>query len=284
MINGRAGLLLVFGAASLAAVATGAFVGAASDVPASLWIRNLAAWAVGALLAAGLAVAPRGALRVALWAAPVALLASFFSPALDGVHRWIDLGPVHLNAAMVVLPAAVVALAALGRASRLPWLAVLTCLLLLAGQPDASQATTLAFVMGVVALSAIARPPARLALIAGAAVVATVAWLRPDPLQPVPEVEQIIGLAYALSPLAAVAALLSLAGAAVVPALLTARAPSEARLAGLALGLCLLLWSIMPFLGAFPVPLVGIGMSPIVGAWLGVGLLAGAVRRARAGA
>ena len=31
----------------------------------------------------------------------------------------------------------------------------------------------------------------------------------------------------------------------------------------------------MPFLGAFPAPLLGLGMSPIIGAWLGVGLLAG---------
>lgn len=31
--------------------------------------------------------------------------------------------------------------------------------------------------------------------------------------------------------------------------------------------------------GAFPTPLVGIGVSPILGAWLGVGLLAGVAGR-----
>lgn len=280
MGRGAVGLLLLFAAASLAAVATGAFVCTASDVPTGLWVRNLAAWAVGALLAAGLAAAPGRALTVALWAAPIGLLASFFSPALDGVHRWIDFGPVHLNAAMVFLPGAIVALAALARGSRWPWLAALACLALLAGQPDASQATTLAAVMALIALSTVEPRAGRAALIAGAAVVALVAWLRPDPLQPVPEVEQIIGLAYTLSPAAAVAALLSLAATAAVPALLTAPASSPAvRTAGRALGLCLLLWAVMPFLGAFPVPLVGIGMSPIIGAWLGAGLLAGLLRQ-----
>ena len=34
----------------------------------------------------------------------------------------------------------------------------------------------------------------------------------------------------------------------------------------------------MPMFGAFPVPWVGMGMSPIVGGWLGVGLLAAAMR------
>lgn len=284
MIGGRAGLLLSFGAVSLAAVATGALVSAASDVPTGLWIRNLAAWAVGALLAAGLATAPGRLLKIALWAAPVGLLATFFSPALDGVHRWIDLGLVQLNAAMVLLPGAVVALAVLTRGSRWPWLAALACLALLAGQPDASQATTLAAVVALVSLATIGSRPATAALIAGAAVIALVAWLRPDPLQPVPEVEQIIGLAHALSPAAAVAALLALAATAAVPGALAVRASPEVRVAGIALGLCLLLWSVMPFLGAFPVPLVGIGMSPILGAWLGVGLLAGELRRDQSGA
>ena len=46
---------------------------------------------------------------------------------------------------------------------------------------------------------------------------------------------------------------------------------------------CLLLWAVAPWLGAYPVPLAGIGMSPIVGAWLGVGLLAGLIRAQRPG-
>jgi hypothetical protein len=284
MIRGRTGLLLVFGLASLAAVASGAVVCAASEVPAGLWIRNLAAWAVGALLAVGLSFAPGTAPRVALWAAPIALLASFLGPAPDGVHRWIDLGPMQLNAAMVVLPAAIVALAVSAKGSREPWLAALACLVLLAGQPDASQATTLAAIMALVALKTMEPPPVRAALAAASAGIAIVAWLRPDPLQPVPEVEQIIGLAYALSPGAAVAALLSLAATAAAPVLFTARASGAVRLAGLALGLCLLLWSATPFLGAFPVPLVGIGLSPILGAWLGVGLLAGRLARDQSGA
>lgn len=279
-LSGRTGSLLLFGLLSLTAVATGAFVSASIDVPSSLWMRNLAAWAVGALLAAGLSFAPAGALRIALWAAPVGLLATFFGPALDGVHRWIDLGPIHLNAAMVLLPAAIVALAVLTRESLWPWLAALAALALLAGQPDASQATTLAAAVAPIALSTLKRRPAMAALVAGAGVIAGVAWLRPDPLQPVPEVEQILELAYALSPVLAGLALLSLAATAAAPAQLTARAPDAAvRVAGRALALCLLLWAIMPFLGAFPVPLVGIGMSPIIGAWLGVGLLAGLLRR-----
>jgi hypothetical protein len=35
----------------------------------------------------------------------------------------------------------------------------------------------------------------------------------------------------------------------------------------------------MPFVGAYSVPVVGVGLSLILGAWIGVGLLAGAMRR-----
>jgi hypothetical protein len=41
--------------------------------------------------------------------------------------------------------------------------------------------------------------------------------------------------------------------------------------------------ALAPAFGAFPVPLVGIGMSPVVGFWLGAGALAAARRSNPAG-
>ena len=74
-------------------------------------------------------------------------------------------------------------------------------------------------------------------------------------------------------------ALIGLAAFTAVPAAQT-RSEGRLRLAGAALSLCLAAWAVTPLFGAFPVPLVGVGMSPILGAWLGVGLLA-AMTRAR---
>lgn len=274
------GLLLLFGGLSLAAVALGAVVAASSGVPASIWIRNLAAWGVGALTGIAIAALARpGATPLALCAAPLGLAASFLSPDLESVHRWIDLGPVHLNPAMLLLPSAIVALAALVPARRWPWFAVFIALGLLAAQPDASQASTLAGAAVLIAAISIRHSGMRVALIAPALGLAALTWLRPDPLVPVAEVEGIIGLAFALSPLAAGLALLLLAAVAATPVVCTAMGTPATRLAGGVLGLCLLVWAVMPFLGAFPVPLIGMGMSPIIGAWLGVGLLANLMRR-----
>lgn len=272
------GWLFLFGVVSLAAVGLGACVAAAAGVPSGILMRNLAAWGVGALAAVALAAFdPPGARTLALGLLPLGLAASLFFPEVDGVRRWIDLGPVHLNAAMLLMPTAVVALATPGRRGVWEWAFPVSALLLLVAQPDASQATSLAAVTALVAAATITGPRLRLGVILAAALLAALAWLRPDPLAPVAEVEGIVGLAVRQSPTLGALALLLLTAVAAAPAMAAARSVG-ARLAGAALGLCLLGWAVMPFLGAFPVPLVGMGMSPIIGAWLGSGLLAAVLR------
>ncbi|MBJ7510998.1 hypothetical protein [Brevundimonas sp.] len=274
-------LMAVFGLASLAAVGLGAAVCALSGVSAASWGRNLAAWLVGAVIAAALGAAGRrivspGAALAVAGLAVAGLAASFFNPAQEGVHRWIDAGPLHVNIAMVVLPSLSVVLAA-AEDRRAIWGAAVAALILLVAQPDASQTTTLAAVLILVAA---VRAPGRgmkAGLILFAGLAAAAAWMRPDPLQPVAEVEEIVGLAFQVSPLIGSLALILLAVFAAVPATLT-RPDARLKLAGAALSLCLAAWAVTPLFGAFPVPLVGVGMSPILGAWLGVGLLAATAR------
>lgn len=279
-LNDSGRLLWVFGVVSLAAVATGGFVCARSGVPTGVWLRNLAAWGVGALIAGGVATAVRaGAFPMALLAAPVGLLAALWGPAQEGVHRWLRLGPLHINVAMLLLPSAVVALAVLGRDRRWPWSVAFIALALLLLQPDASQATAWGACLGLLTACAAWPVAIRGALVAVAGVLTVATWLRPDPLQPVAEVEEVIGLASAVSPLVAGLALVLLAAVVAAPVVATRSVPPAPRLAGGALSLCFLLWATTPLLGAFPVPWVGVGMSPILGAWLGVGLLAALLRR-----
>jgi hypothetical protein len=115
-------------------------------------------------------------------------------------------------------------------------------------------------------------------MVAVVGLLAAAASLRPDPLQPVAEVEGILGLAFGQSAVIGAGACVLLVAIVALPAAATRDAPPPARLAGLALSLCFGAWALTPLLGAFPVPFVGIGMSAILGAWLGVGLLAGMLR------
>jgi cell division protein FtsW (lipid II flippase) len=275
-------LLAGFGLASLALVVTGVVVCTAAGVPTAVALRNLAAWGVGAALATGLAFgARRNLLPIFLWLLPAGLLAGFLSPDLQGVHRWLALGPVQANIAMLFGPAAVVAFAASGDVHPLrSWIGLLTALALTIAQPDASQAAALAAVGLLAAWLMPGRPAPRLILAALAVGGAVWAGLRPDPLAPVPEVEGVIGLAFAQS---APLGVLSLGLLLMTAASPTLGAAPGYRLPGLALGVLLIAWSAAPFVGAFPVPFLGIGPSPIIGAWLGVGLLASLLRPQRTG-
>jgi hypothetical protein len=171
---------------------------------------------------------------------------------MSGVHRWIALG-VRFNAAELLLPSALVTLDS-------QILLSFALLVLLALQPDASQAIALAGAMIVTTIAS-----KRFWLAASLAAVAALSFLRADTLAPVPEVEGIILLA---TPLQASIAMLALAGTALAP--LIVRSYS--------LTIYLALCALAPALGAFPVPLVGMGVSPILGAWLGFGALMGSIR------
>lgn len=272
-----------FAVASLLAVALGALVCALNGVPAGLWGRNVVAWSLGALAAAALSRwAGTRTLRALVLLTPLGLAAPMLSQGQEGVHRWLDLGPLHVNIAMLLLPAFVVALAGVAHRVAWWWVPAVLAMGALILQPDASQATALAIALGVAVIGLRRRSAGvRWAVALAALSLAGLSWTRPDPLAPVPEVEGVIGLAAALSPWLAAMTVLSLAAAAAAPALTAqARPAGAARWAGYALGALLLAWIAAPALGAFPVPFAGVGPSPIVGAWLGVGLLAALARTA----
>ena len=273
--------LAVFAVASLVAVATGCLVVAVDDASAGAWPLDLAAWGAGAVVALAVSrFASPAFARVVTLAAPIGLLASLAYPGQAGVHRWIDIGPVHANVAALLLPAFVVALAALVRDGSWAWLDCAACAVLLILQPDGSQATAFAAAVLIV----VVRLPVARAIRIGAVVLvssgAVMAWLRPDPLAPVAEVEGVVGLAYALSPPIAVTAVVALGGAALAP-MMVATGPerSAARTAALALSAYFVFSALTPLFGAFPVPLVGIGVSPVIGFWMGAGLLAAIASR-----
>jgi len=281
--------MLLFLLAPVPALLVGVLVMRASGVPAGVWGQNLAAWAVGVLacLALGRAPATPGRARwadVAAVLALAALAATLLDPGVQGVHRWVKLGPVRLHAAAVLLPLLLAALATLAR-TRGWWAAAAVAAavaLALVLQPDAAQAT--AFAAGCVVLllpGAGGRPP-RLAGLLTLPLLAALAWLRRDPVAPVPHVEGIFGLAAGLGPAWGVAAAVSLV-LLPVPFLLAGRGVGSR--VGLALGTYVAVTLLAPLAGSFPVPVMGYGVAPVLGYLLGVaGLLRAAAPPEEAGA
>lgn len=256
-----AGLLL----APLPALSVGLVVMSRAGVPAGLWLRNLAAALVGVLLVAAASRRPAAASGASLlpWlcASGLALLgATLMAPGVAGVHRWLGSGPLEVHVGAVLLPSLLVFLTHLAWA---PTVAVagltLTVLLL---QPDAAQATSFAAGWGVWA--AMRRGRAAAAPVATAVMLAGATWLRHDPLEPVAYVEGIVGLAAGQGAILGAASLFALA-LLPVPFLLSARHPAGTALAVYMAGTVVAAW-----LGDYPVPVLGYGVSPILGYYLAV--------------
>ncbi|MEA2239896.1 MAG: hypothetical protein QOC81_4620 [Thermoanaerobaculia bacterium] len=273
--------ILIFSVASLAAIAAGCVAMAASGVASSSWLRSVVAWIVGAGLAWLLARygKSRSASTGAVLLTTAALIATLFAPAVEGVHRWLDIGPLHINAAALFLPAAIVGLAAIRIAKPMGLVIALLTAAILMAQPDASQLTAFAIAASILVVRSTMAPRWKVFALLIAAAFAICGWRRPDTLQPVAEVEQIFAMCAAVSAILAFIAGLALAAAALAPLGRSSAAGHPARDAAVALSAYFVTVSIVPFFGWFPVPLVGLGMSFPVGWWLGMGLLVVNARR-----
>lgn len=258
----------LFGIASLIAVLVGCWTAARVGLQVGLWGRMIVAWAIGLSLAIaiGRASVTKRWQHVAFAGVVMAgLLACFVDTGLQGVHRWVVIGPVRFNVAALTLPMFVVLLGQHGRAV----LAVLPILLLVA-QPDASQASALA-AAALCLLSIGDRRRESLAVGGALAALVMAAWLCPDPLPRLPEVEGIEVLGWQQSPSVAILGVLALGVATLAP--LRAGFRSRDRTA-MALAAYFAANAIASAIAAFPVPLIGMSVSPVIDFWLGIGALA----------
>ena len=267
-------LIPLFAMASAAAVGSGAAVLALAGAGPGTWIRNAVAWLAGLLLALIISRIGRAAIAAPamLVIAAAGIAATLVAADVDGVRRWVDAGPLHVNMAALLLPGAVVALARAGLFTALGTTFAAAIALVLIVQPDASQASAFMVALVILAARQQASTSRKAATAAFAVLAALAAWLRPDTLQPVAEVELIFGLAADLSLMLAVVAAIALAAACLCP-LAAAGEEEPTQSAALALLGYFAATAAAPALGAFPVPLVGLGMSFPVGFWLGIGFL-----------
>lgn len=201
-----------------------------------------------------------GRVTIALSAAAIlALIAPLlFGPDLEGVSRWIGTGPVQLHSGMLVIPTLVALLPRLKSGPALVAMA-LACIAI-AMQPD--RASAIALLSGTWAALFTNRSASNTIQLLFASVAVCVIFVRPDAMQPVAFVENVLSDAWLQNPLLAVAIAASLAAALILPAMGNRQlVPVEATIAGFA---------IASLLGAYPTPLIGYGAAAILGFGVGV--------------
>lgn len=232
----------------------------------------------GALVLAALwiAFAPRApgrALRRILIVLSLALLyvPLVSGPAIDGVARWLPLGPFTLHAGSLVLPALVMLAAdETDHAPGILSIALLAALL----QPD--MATAAALTLAAFGFADATRDWRYVAFAAVAFVVSLVAAMQGElPAQPF--VEHVIWLLARTDPLVA----LGLLAALVASFFLILVASPGRDVAGKALAGCLFGFAFAGLVSNYPSVLIGYGAAPILGFGLGLGLLAARPYRER---
>jgi cell division protein FtsW (lipid II flippase) len=223
----------------------------------------------------------------------VSSLLTLAFPAIEGVRRWVLLGPIQVQPASLLLPLLLLIdveeVDALRRSRsesgahpkgaelwhrKWAWSGVLLLSQgVVALQPDAASAS--AFAAGML----VSRYPWR--AVDGAvalllALLAVLSWLRPNPLAPSDFAEDILQRALDLSPLLFALGLLSLlllTSAPVLSSLLGRQGASVERRTGLSLSLYFGLSSAAVLWANYPIPVLGFGPSPLIGAILAVGIL-----------
>ena len=269
------------GLGTLAVLAGAAFLWNIGALPGMV-SRNAAAYLVGLLLGWGAHhLAHRRFGAEALFALASAMLAVvlLIGTEIEGVKRWLPLGPIHVQPALILAPF-LLALAA-SREGR-HWRAlVLIPLALIAAQPDA--ATSVALATGIAALMAAASwrsrrgwSQRRMAIAGGALILSILGLIVagvPTP-PPVAFVEGTVEIAI-LSGTPAI--LLHLAATSLMIAALFSRHDP----AGIALAAYFAVSAIAAVFLAFPMPVAGAGPSHLIGFGIAIGWLAVADRMAR---
>lgn len=285
MDDGRGGELRLSSLAWAAlAVGAGCALLVALGAPPRMPIMNGAALLIGLAGVAAIwacrragATAKAGDLALLAASALIPLTALVGSQA-DGIARWLVIGGLTLQPALIVVP-----LVAVGLALRPSWVRCLSAIVTLAGlalQPDPGCAMILLLAIVVVMGELRNRNVGTWVVVAVAVICVRVAIVRNVPLPPVPFVEGVLPDAFGAG---ALPTLLALAAIVLMIAPAVTRWLTSPHLAFLAVWIGAL---IAALLGPYPTPVVGFGGSGVLGFVLSAGLIAlgrRALRRGQSG-
>lgn len=256
--------------AILPALLLGNYTMAFSEVPKSLWMIHLGLGLIGIGLQwvffrfrpVFKKVNPYPIILILI----LSLLLTFWDDGYKDVHRWVSIGNFKLNIGLIVSPVILIQIHKMENQIMALLVSLLTVLIFLF-QPDASLVT--AFSAAAVMLL-IRKNSSNFTkgLIFFAAIGASVmAWYRLDSLPAVSYVEDILSLAWEISRVFGICSVLFLV---LLPLPLFVLASKENRTMAYSLGLYFSLILLATLFGNFPVMVMGYGISPIIGYFIGM--------------
>lgn len=273
-------LALMFGTPS---IIIGAFIMQQNQVPKVIWMQNIIAYLIFggvSLLAVNKTHAfLKGKSVLILIGMTLLLSLTFVNDGMEGVHRWLQIVGVRLNIAMILLPAMLILLWELLQEVRknnrnpaiLAVLLSLVVIFMLLCQPDASLLTGFAIPATIIIFTNIKNKWSKyfIAIVFISAII--LVWTNLDHLPPVEYVEQIINMLERKGNLWLIAGVLSLILQLLPFFIVTAK---NVSFISKCVGVYFLIIIISTWFGNFPVPLMGYGISPIMGYIISITMLA----------
>jgi hypothetical protein len=261
------------------AILVGALVGVRYGVPPSVFAVNVIAAILGSAFVLVRARSVDQRLRTThISLVAIALLAlSLFFPGMDGIHRWVSVGPVRLNISEVVTPWLLWTIGSMAEHPLKRIVLTASVSLIHVLEPDAGQAT--AFGLSAMVSFLGSRTDSRTARFLGCATALSgivLAWCRPDRLAPVDHVERVMHLSFALGPVVAMATIVAVALLLAPFVWIAGPGSIRGQTSRTAVVFCVYAVAAIGVteLGNFPVPVIGAGASPVLG-WYGMlGLVA----------
>ncbi len=192
----------------------------------------------------------------------ILLAFTFLDFGLENVHRWLTIGSFRLYISSIALPCMIISFAILlkNKSAVVPFFLSAVIMLLIAFQPDASQLSAFAVSITLLFWVQTKQRPFRYAIALLSISLIIYSWLHLDTLKAVPHVEDIVLLARDMGIIWFLLAILSL-GVLLIPFICFHKISIYPR----TVGLYYLVVFISTLFGNFPVPIMGFGISPIIG-------------------
>lgn len=250
------------------AIIIGAIAMYTNEIPTVIWVQNVICLIIGGLISYSLLTRnfkekrknSNGIILIAV----MFLLLTFIDPGMNGVHRWVSIGVIKLNVTFIVVPIIIIGVWEVLRNKDL-WLSIVTTIfiaILLALQPDASQLTAFASSMIILLCSKTNKKDLRVIIVVPLIILIIYSWTHLDSLPPVVYVENILDL---LKNIGLIWFVLGVVSLVILPIPFIVFPPENSKLLSRCLGVYITIILISTLLGNFPVPLLGYGISPIIG-------------------
>ena len=192
---------------------------------------------------------------------------TFIGPNIDGVHRWLRIPLFTLNIATIVIPITIVAFYRLIEEKQyvvsLMGTMVIAAFLFL--QPDASQLLAFSLPMIVLLLKSKISKVITTSFSIALLLLTLKAWIALDSLQPINYTEGILTMVYDTS---IVLYIIGIASLLWIPICFLVLCPKQSK--NICVGITTYYWMMIfaTFVGNFPVPFMGYGLSPIWGFYI----------------